>query len=421
MSSTSPISLRIASKTCYFKSSGDSSYYYSNQLITNLALLKTIAKLGPQLGWPIGPDKKTTTKIPSATLAKANRDFVGSRIKHIIDMKSGPGRIWIASNKKLVEKLSTSQQFFNSKAIGLLAKTLGRSNRFKCFNLPELWRKSSHQGDHHEISKLSHEFSHRELNAPIVTSFNSLLELARYTGSPYKVNKSKAHLTTKLTKYGVTLPIGDCVTRGLLRYETKMKKPTKQFPYPFMAAKQPANNESHWQREKAKCVFKTPDGLPFYLTSLAMIGHSQVLRSSLIVAPIVSGGLQSNLLIANHDKMIKISTGNGLNMADRCPKCYVGLSNKDMVINVFLKIPAKLADKANVVKQPKKLCIIPSKAPSRQIKLKTLLAKQNFVLASPNKDVVTHLKVFIVSDLHGASKLNSRTKLKNISIRWPCS
>jgi hypothetical protein len=131
MSNTSPISLRIASKTRCFETSGDSSYYYSNQLISNLAFLKIASSLGQQFSWPSKPPTPTPPlKQGSLFLAKANLKHSNLRLEPLINLKATPGKEWISANFKLVEKLTKSQQFFHCKALGLLAKTLGRCGRF---------------------------------------------------------------------------------------------------------------------------------------------------------------------------------------------------------------------------------------------------------------------------------------------------
>nr|AOC61565.1 hypothetical protein [Gloeotilopsis planctonica] len=131
MSNISSQSLRIASKTRCFETSGDSSYYYSNQLLSNLAFLKIASTLGQQISWPSKPPLSAPpTKQGSSFLAKANSKNTSSRLEPQINLNGTPGKEWLSANEKLVDKLRQSQQFFHSKAFGLLAKTLGRCGRF---------------------------------------------------------------------------------------------------------------------------------------------------------------------------------------------------------------------------------------------------------------------------------------------------
>ena len=128
MSKVSPISIRIASGTRHFETTGDSSYFYSSNLVTNLSFLKAIKKLGQQLGWPVkGADKYKQPKQDNDDfLAKANKSIIGLRIEHLVmNFQSTPCKQWVSANKKMIDKLTTCQEFFYSKAIGFLAKSLG--------------------------------------------------------------------------------------------------------------------------------------------------------------------------------------------------------------------------------------------------------------------------------------------------------
>lgn len=136
MSKALPISLRIASKTRCFETSGDSSYYYSSQLLSNLAYLKIASTLGQQFAWPSKQDPSMPqVKQGSVFLAKAKTNFKTSHLKPHLNLNVTPGKMWLSANVKLVEKLTNSQQFFHSKTMGLLAKTLGGCGRFSSLYL----------------------------------------------------------------------------------------------------------------------------------------------------------------------------------------------------------------------------------------------------------------------------------------------
>jgi hypothetical protein len=387
MSSISPISIRLASKTRYFESSGDSAYYYSNQLISNLALLKTITKLGQQLSWPIAADKRKTKR--SVALPKINLSVAGSRVPYLINMKSAPAREWFSANKELVGRLSTSQQFFNSKAIGLLAKTLARSNKFNASNLPHFLYLPQKKA---ECSEQETPQSSKPATADSwFTCFQSLSKLGlKYSDSKHKgytLYPAKARLSQQQApRYAFNKQYSKAPTfsKGGANIKESILNPKKSIIFK--------------RRKDSKQAFKTPDGLPFYLTALGLVGHCQIIRSSLAIAPIISGSFQSNLLLANHAKVIKISSSNGLDLVSAKPKCYIGRNNKNTVLNLFFKIPAQLTEAAKLVKKGKNF-----PRNTRQ----------------QNHKIVQHNQVFILADLKGISKQSMRVKAANISIRWP--
>jgi hypothetical protein len=349
MSSISPISVRIASKTRFFETTGGSSYYYSSQLLNNMALLKAVTKLGQQLGWPskVMDNQKPKAKQGSAFLAKASQSAANSRMEPLINLKATPGKEWISANSKLVEKLTTSQQFFNSKAIGFLAKGLGRSGKFDSAFFFTVKQSSPIGSD--KTKNLLKEDSW-------FTSFNYLAQLAKYCNSKY--------------------------------YKQPLNRYTPRGPQTsYKAAKQSSPEGSHKTsitnllRKESKQAFKTPVGLSFYLTALGLVGHSQILRTSLVIAPIISGSLQSNLLLADHREIIKTASSNGIGLISTSPKCYISRSSKDTVLNFFFKIPAKLAEK---------------RANNRP----------------------QYQQVYILADLQGLRKSQKRLKPAYASVRW---
>nr|YP_025754.1 hypothetical protein PsakpMp05 [Tupiella akineta]AAQ18714.1 hypothetical protein [Tupiella akineta] len=360
MSSISPINVRIASKTRFFETTGDSSYYYSSQLISNMALLKAVTKLGQQLGWPSKAlENAPKTKQGSAFLAKASQPVVNSRMEPLINLKATPAREWISANLKLVDKLTTSQQFFNSKAIGFLAKGLGQSGKFDSI------LQQKHSIDSVKTKQLLKKDSW-------FTSFNYLAQLAKYC-------KSK-HYKQPLSRYSTSYKAASGRLGG---------KPPSISRKVFNTSL-PKISITNLLRKESRQAFKTPTGLSFYLTALGLIGHSQVLKTSLVIAPIISGSLRSNLLLADHKEIVKTASSNGIGLVSTSPKCYISRSTKETFLNFFSKIPAKLAEK----------------------KINKRLA---FALSRKEKE---YQQVYILADIQGLQKPQKRLKPTYASVRW---
>nr|AOC61526.1 putative LAGLIDADG homing endonuclease [Rhexinema sarcinoideum] len=478
MSNTSPISLRIASKTRCFETSGDSSYYYSNQLLSNLAFLKIASILGQQLSWPSTPPALTPSfKQGSTFLAKASLKHSNLRLEPHINLKATPGNEWLSANFKLVEKLTKSQQFFHCKALGLLAKTLGRCGRFNSVyqyngalqKLPFYTYKGSSvfsiNAQSSEIKvkcKLQSGFTSKDQKSffshfasfawgplglvpfgcpqtlqsnkqsnPVALalsqnkakvwskkleknnppSLNFLLPLSKFD---FAAKKKSSFTFNAKAKPRVALFKGAAVRKSQGTYQSKQKflslssdkakaKAVSDFSLFFSAtarrksllpsfsvlqAKKACQNFANWSqprsstfgfllasrfpqrgkdqrspywfypfgcfkslqskpplKTKTKCIsaFKTSTGLPFYLGSLGLISHCQVLKSSLAVVPIVSGSLKSNLLLADHSQVIKTTSSSGLGAVSASPQLFIARNHKHCTQYLFFKIPFQFA------------------------------------------------------------------------------
>lgn len=346
MSNISPIGIRIASQTRYFETTGDSSYYYSSQLVTNLSFLKAIKKLGQQLGWPTkiidrGPPKKQNN---ATFLAKAKQSVLGSRTGHFANLKSTPCKEWVSANHKVIEKLATSRQFFDSKAIGFLAKSLGyvadwrsgcnvahdsnlvngASVKTEPINL-EKGPAFKSRGEQAYKKNLGSCFAS---NGDPFTSFAELAQLARYSNSKFFMHSPEA-------------PLGQIRSGTFSKKANRPAGKRNQEQSSLGGLFQRGQGRLRYRRIDSKQAFKTPASLSFYLTTLGLIGHCQVLRSSLAITPIIKGSLQSNLLLANHSGIIKLASSGGLGLVATAPKCYISRSYKETVLNLFFKIPAK--------------------------------------------------------------------------------
>jgi hypothetical protein len=545
MSNTSPISLRIASKTRCFETSGDSSYYYSNQLISNLAFLKIASSLGQQFSWPSKPPTPTPPlKQGSLFLAKANLKHSNLRLEPLINLKATPGKEWISANFKLVEKLTKSQQFFHCKALGLLAKTLGRCGRFNSlyqyngvlqklpfytykessvfsmvaqpleYNQNKL--KSSKRASKDQKNFFSYFYasclnpafplcfsanffglaSQKDLATPTFAAettkvketpnsslnqqqffktvdtfkektetasfglwpfglwpFGCLLPLRKQRSKSLQNNKQSSFLVRSWSKklekntspsLSFLLPLSkfnfaskkkssfafnaksklgvaffkgaayrkqasyqskqkslskaadpfsfffsatarrksllpsfsalqsavkarqknaagenlnqtastlytDKVRGWLLRYNSNKEnlktKQAQNLLSSFWLLKKLASTKAAGVKAKTSVVpaFKTPTGLPFYLGCLGLISHCQVLKSSLAVAPLLSGSMKSNLLLADHSQVLKTTSSSGLGVVSASPQLFIARNHKHCTQYLFFRIPLKLA------------------------------------------------------------------------------
>lgn len=99
MSRIPPIALRIACNTRHYDCSGISSYYYSNQLLANLALIQNVKTLGQQLVFPMTDHKPNDSQLAILPSLFPVNTLLNSRISWQL-------------------KLKNHKPFFNSKSIG---------------------------------------------------------------------------------------------------------------------------------------------------------------------------------------------------------------------------------------------------------------------------------------------------------------
>lgn len=343
MSNTNTISVRIASKTRNFETCGDSSYYYSSQLISNLALLKAVSRLGQQLSWPsknkslagAAQTKGNLGTQGSVFLAKANQSSLLSRVGPLINLKALPGKEWLSANLKLLSKLENSRQFFNSKAIGLLPARIG----------PPPVVSGSNATSPQRI---------RDFGSPVeksVRTGGSLYGLAKFGGSKF-YKQERDGLINKLVQKNLS--------SGKESRISKAKGSLEGFFAPTGIESISAYNS----------VYGTPNfnrfsGLPFYLTALLMVCTSGyagqkndtcdlpaipirqalrlkrvALRSSLVVAPIIGGAVQMTEGAEDSTALVKLTSSSGLGLVSKKPKCYLSRSPKKTALNFFFRLPA---------------------------------------------------------------------------------
>ena len=346
MSKASPISVRIASRTRCFETAGDSSYYYSSQLLTNISFLKSLSQLGQQLGWVTKSNEaQSLQKQANSDLSRINLDLKSlpkKSVEYSISLKGGPGKKWTSANNCLVKRLSTSQQFFNSKAIGFLSKSMVG---LQSFNSHYLFSKGA-----------SPE------KKPVWTDcFSTLAQLARFSparvykkarSEDYILNKATLQRKVELLKRVESLqPIySGYFQRSLVnvrnayeeRYPENKTNPKKTINFSFLNQNNDQSGFLRRLRRDSKLVFKTPTGLPLFLSTLALASHHQVLRNSLAIVPIVAGSLQSDLLLSNHKEVVKASSSSGIGQVSSNPGVYITRSIKNTVLSLFLRIPSPL-------------------------------------------------------------------------------
>jgi len=376
MSNTSPISVRIASGTRHPETSGSSNYFYSSQLVANLALQKAVSLLGQQISWAsMVSDKKPIVKQGSQFLAKSTQSIKGSRMESLISLKSTPGKLWLSANGRLIEKLSTSRQFFSSKAIGLLAKGLGRSRRFVTdYQLDRLTKATQTKSHGHlplkQQSSFLAEWRPKGYYSPKgATRFAQQDSQARgdefgrlptrgANERTWPVDWPNSSLVTIKT-LNELFPIdqsnlppkslaADFWLTSFNYFQYLGPDRSSRFGYGKTRSRGSLAFTSDLLRKDAKQAFKTASGLPFYLTALGLIGHGQVLRSSLAIENRnLSRSLQSSRLSVpkSTNRSMRVSATGGTGLVSTSPRCFISHGHKSVMLNLFLRIPAKLPDR----------------------------------------------------------------------------
>lgn len=342
---SNPISLRIAAKTRNFETCGESSYYYSSQLIDNLALLLAVDKLGQQLGWPSKQKTKNMEKdttFGSVLLSKAGKSKAlintgkGDASSPVIDLKSTPGKQWALANTKLVQKLGSSQIFFSSKAL-----STGLGSAFDCWNLGGFFISNQ--------NLLETTLFHHNLNGSSL--FGKQAEKIR---NPIVV-RTPVGTTIKPTIIESDSQLSDNFA-NVKQSKVKEKAPFEEDKLSFTSFDYVAQLAKFGRKttltlhQDSKTINRTNlhvdnnykselINLPFYLTCLRLIGHPQVLRSSLALAPIIISSNNSNLIRDTFGIIKSSSPWSGLGLTSNRPKCYISRSHKETALNIFLKMP----------------------------------------------------------------------------------
>lgn len=342
---SNPISLRIAAKTRNFETCGESSYYYSSQLIDNLALLLAVDKLGQQLGWPSKQKTKNMEKdttFGSVLLSKAGKSKAlintgkGDASSPVIDLKSTPGKQWALANTKLVQKLGSSQIFFSSKAL-----STGLGSAFDCWNLGGFFISNQNLLEttlfHHKKNGSSRENRPRWVLGKQKKAEKIRNPIVVRTPGPIKptIIESDSQLSDSFAKVFPQSKASfeeDKLSFTSFDYVAQLAKFGRKTTLTLHQDSKTINR-IHVDN-KSELI-----NLPFYLTCLRLIGHPQVLRSSLALAPIIISSNNSNLIRDTFGIIKSSSPWSGLGLTSNRPKCYISRSHKETALNIFLKMP----------------------------------------------------------------------------------